>query len=382
MKILHTSDWHLGHSFHGYDRREEQEDMLRQMEDIVRAEKPDTLLVCGDVFDVSQPSASVQKMFVRAVLALRAAHPDMSIVITAGNHDSGTRHEIFRTPWQELGVSLIGVIYTEDSFLNHIIEIPGKGYVVAVPYAHERNIPEGFFQGLLDMVASRNTDGLPVVMSAHTTVEGADFTGHEHATEFSVGGIDGVSIGDMGNGYDYLALGHIHRPQFVRSANHKARYSGSPLPVGFDEDCRHTVSIVEIASHGGTPDVREIEIRNPWPVVTLPAEGAVDWERAKKLLEEYPSDEKAYLRLNVEVDDFLPPGANDEARKIVEGKACRLCRINALRKREASSSAKVFSVEEFKEINPVEIARRFVTEDGGNFDSGLEEMLREVMGRV
>ena len=93
MKILHTSDWHLGHTLYNYDRTEEQLSMLQQIEDIVHNEQPDVFLLCGDVYHTSQPSASVQTMFTDALVQIHHACPSMTIVVTAGNHDSGTKQQ-------------------------------------------------------------------------------------------------------------------------------------------------------------------------------------------------------------------------------------------------------------------------------------------------
>lgn len=391
MKIIHTSDWHLGHTLHGYDRREEQESMLAQMEEIVRRERPDLFLVSGDVFDVSQPSSAAQRMFVDTVMRLHAAHPGMAIVITAGNHDSGSRHEIFRTPMKEFGVELVGTLqsgFPED----HIIELPGKGFVVALPYAHERNIPEGFIQSVLDIANERNTGQLPVIMMAHTTVKGCDFTGHksvltassegEAREPISIGGIDGTPVENMGEGYDYLALGHIHKPQFIHTGKHNVRYSGSPLAVSFDEDYAHSVTMVEIEKHGDTPRSTLIEINNPWPLVTLPLEGAADWATARDLLQNFPDDQQAYIRLNVMVTDFLPPEANEEAFAITEGKSCRFCLINSKREREADHTHREMTLSEFRNQNPEDIAKIFIEESGGTFDEGMLEMFREATDRL
>lgn len=379
MKILHTSDWHLGHTLYGYDRREEQRAMLSQIAEIVREERPDLLLVSGDVFDVAQPPSWAQTMLVEALMEIHRAYPEIAVVVTAGNHDSGTRHEIFRKPMHTLGIHLVGVLSREDSGAGHIVELPGKGFVVAVPYVHERNMPEGFIDELMAQVELRNAEGLPVVISAHTTVIGADFTGHTFVGERYVGGIDGVKVERFGTGYDYLALGHIHRPQFVHTGRHNVRYSGTPLAVSFDEAFPHTVSIVEIGAHGERPNVRERKIENPWPLETLPSDGAVGWDEAKKLFEDFPGERKAYIRLNVEVEDFLPSGANAEAARIAEGKECRFCLINPVRKRAAAYEEKKLTVKEFKDLDPVEVARRYINESGGVFEGELEELFRIAM---
>ena len=381
MKILHTSDWHLGHTLYGYDRTDEQQAMLDQMVSIVNEQKPDVFLLCGDVYHTSQPSAAVQTMLTDGLVKIHEAYPSMTIVMTAGNHDSGSKHEIFRTPWRVLNVYSIGQL-EKDNPEDHIVEVPGKGYVIAVPYAYDRNIPEGFFQLLLDKVADRNTEGLPVVLSAHTTVKGCDFTGHDHASEYTVGGIDSLELEQMGDGYDYLALGHIHHEQFLHSGKHNVRYCGTPLPVSFDENFSHSVSIVEIGKHGEKPAVEKIEIVNPHPLVTLPTEGLTPWEEAKKLLMNFPYDIPAYIRLNVEVEDFLPVEASAEAAKLTEGKQCRFCYINAKRKSVSHSETKVLTVQEFQSEEPIEIARRYAEDMGISFDEEMMAMFNEALDMV
>lgn len=381
MKILHTSDWHLGHTLYNYDRTEEQLAMLEQMVSIVEEQKPDVFLLCGDVYHTPQPSAAVQTMLSDGLVRIHEANPQMTIVMTAGNHDSGTKHEIFQTPWKALKVYAIGQLEKED-LDEHIIEVSGKGWIVAVPYANERNIPEGFFQQLLDRVAEKNAEDLPVVMTAHTTVKGCDFTGHDHATEYTVGGIDSLELEEMGEGYDYLALGHIHHGQFVHSGKHNVRYSGTPLPVGFDENFTHSVSIVEIDKHGEIPAVREIDIRNPHPLVTLPTDGLATWEEAKELLSKFHNDIPAYIRLNVEIEDFLPVEANAEAASLTEGKQCRFCCINAKRMTVNQNDVKVLTVQEFQSEKPIEIARRYAEYEGISFDDEMQTMFNEVMDMV
>ena len=381
MKILHTSDWHLGHTLYNYDRTEEQQAMLEQMVSIVEKQRPDVFLLCGDVYHTPQPSAAVQTMLANGLVRIHEANPEMTIVMTAGNHDSGTKHEIFQTPWKALKVYAIGQLEREN-LDEHIIEVPGKGWIIALPYANERYIPEGFFQQLLDRVAERNTEHQPVVMTAHTTVKGCDFTGHDHATEYSVGGIDSLELEEMGEGYDYLALGHIHHGQFVHSGKHNVRYCGTPLPVSFDEYFTHSVSLVEIGSHGDTPAIKEIEIQNPHPLVTLPTDGLATWEEAKELLGKFPDDIPAYIRLNVEIEDFLPVEANAEAVSLVRDKQCRFCCINAKRKTNGQTGEKTLTVQEFQSEEPIEIAKRYAEFQGISFDEEMQLMFNEVMEMV
>ena len=378
MKILHTSDWHLGHTLYNYDRTQEQMAMLLRMVDVVREEKPDLFLLCGDVYHTPQPSAAVQTMFTNALVAIHDANPEMTMVITAGNHDSGTKHDIFRTPWRALKVHTIGSV-NPNQIEDLIIEIAGKGYVIAVPYVNERNMPKGLFQELLNKVEEKNSNNLPVVMTAHLTVSGCDFAGHEHATDYAVGGIDSYHVEEMGSGYDYLALGHIHHAQFVHGGHHRVRYSGTPIPVSFDENYPHSLTMVELTSHHQKPIIREVEIETHRPLVTLPTEGAVSWEKAKQLLANFPDDVEAYIRLHVEVEDFLPAEAHAEAQLISENKKCRFCVINTRRLNSPIREAKMMSVQEFKSEEPIDIAKRYAEDLGIEFDNDMNELFQQTL---
>ena len=381
MKLIHTSDWHLGHILYGYDRSREQRSMLGQIEEIVGNEKPDALVVSGDVYHTGQPSAAVQKMFTEAVMRMHKACPEMEIVITAGNHDSASKHEVSRTLWGTQKVNMVGSV-DKDNPDKLIVEIPRKGFIVAIPYVNERSVPQGFCQSLLDKVAERNTDNLPVVISAHTTVAGSNFTGHEDIRELSVGGIDSVGLEEFGEGYDYIALGHIHKPQTIAGSGGRARYCGTPLPVSFDEAYGHSVSVVEIASRGAVPQVREVTVANPHPLVNIPSSGFRNWDEVKELLRDFPKDNPAYIRLNVEVEDSLPPDAVVEARNILGGGQGLFCTINARRSATGKSDRKTLSVSEFRAMEPLEVARLYAEDTGVAFTDELADLFRDAEKEV
>ncbi len=381
MKILHTSDWHLGQMLYNYDRTAEQGAMLNQMVRLVEKHQPDVFLVAGDIFHTSTPSASVQTMLAEAIVEIHKACPEMTIVLTAGNHDSASKHEIFRTPWKALNVHALG--YLEKGNLDsHIIKVEGKGFIAAVPYCYERNLPENFFQQLLDRVSELNTENLPVVLSAHLTVAGCDFTGHERVTDTSVGGIDNYSLNQMGTGFDYLALGHIHKGQFVHSSHHNIRYCGTPLPVSFDETSEHSITLIDIPAHGEEPSYVFEKIENPYPLVTLPQEEFLDWEGAKELLKEFPDDNPSYIRLNVEVTDFLPGTAAAEAQAICRSKMCRFCHINAKRKNALSVKSKGMTISEFKTKSPLDVLIQYAQDTNKVVDDEMKVLFADAERQV
>ena len=131
MKIIHTSDWHLGHEMFSYRRQDEFDEFFRQLRDIVADTQPDALLVSGDVYHSANPTIPTQTMYTEAILTLHEACPGMHIIITAGNHDSASRLEIDRSLWRHFHVHVVGgLARTEEEswFDRHIFRIGNKGY--------------------------------------------------------------------------------------------------------------------------------------------------------------------------------------------------------------------------------------------------------------
>lgn len=383
MKILHTSDWHLGHVLYGYDRYFEQSHMLGQIERIVAETQPDVMIISGDIFHTSAPSAAVQRMFTESMVKLHDISPGMKIVIIAGNHDSASRHEISKSLWKHLGVSMIGTIDV-DNPLSHIIEVSDKGWIVAVPYAHRRNMPDDFFSLLQHEVKKLNTKSLPVILSAHTTIADSDVTGHdEEGGNSMVGGIESVELEEIGTGYDYVALGHIHKPQTIKKDNIISRYCGTPLAVSFDEKYPHSVSLVEIEEKGQIPEITEITIENVIPLLNIPPEGWAPLEEVIDLIKTIEDDAPAYLRLNVTVEDFLPVTAQDDVMKALNNKKARFCLINPKKKEEVTGCvAASMTFDEFVDKEPLEIIRKFSKDLGIDFDKEFLEMYSEVLSRL
>ena len=387
MKFIHTSDWHLGHSLYGYDRIDEQRRMLDDIVALCRRHLPDALLVSGDVFDSPQPSAAAQKLLTDCMVKLRRECPDMKIIITAGNHDSASRHEVHSSLWALAGVDMIGSWQLPDEGAKNLIELPGKGFVLAIPYVNSRFMPDGFFATMLESVGRINTASLPVVMMAHIAVSGSDTRGHDTDEEEKIiGNIEAVPLQAIGEGYDYLALGHIHRAQKVPGSqgNVCARYSGAPIPVGFDEDYCHSVALVEVAGHGGSVSVELLPVDALRPLITIPSKGSVTWNEAIGMLAAFPDDEEAYIRLNVTYGADIPADCRGVAVQTCAGKKCRFCIVNMCRpERDAGSgSLSKLSFGELRQASPSDIARRYAEAAGEIFDDTLAEMLAVAIANV
>ena len=181
---------------------------------------------------------------------------------------------------------------------------------------------------LLEKCAELNTEGLPVILTAHTFVTGSNIRGHD---AIIAGGLGNSDIGTFGSGWDYLALGHIHFPQEINGSNGRARYSGSPIPMNFEEDYEHFVNIVEIEKRGEMPQVRQIPIEPLFKMETISAKELPEGKRScadlLPLLESYPPHEKAYIRLEVLETSELPSDYIQRVKTALKGKEARYCLV-------------------------------------------------------
>lgn len=333
MKVIHIADLHLGQIiYQNYDRSTEHIHFFKQLEKWCVDEKPDALLVSGDVFDIQQTSASVKKAFTDYFVHLHNECPQMCIVIIAGNHDSASRIQADNAVWKLANTHLIGIAPSMDDFNGpdgwqdkYIIRME-SGYIVALPYMTGDRQQQ--IQSILDRVAKENREGLPVVMMGHLAVIGADVKGHD----FEIGKIRTSNPDSLGAGYDYMALGHIHKPQTIGHPddNYKEervsypspviRYSGSALHVSCDETYPHTVSVVEIDRKGGTVDIRQLRIDELFHFYVLPLDGGA-YESSDDALEGIKefikSHDKGYIRLSVNQKAFLPDNFNQKVYDMI-----------------------------------------------------------------
>lgn len=332
MKILHTADLHLGQvMYQNYDRSDEHDCFFTQLEQWCRDERPDALVVSGDVFDIQQPSATTWKAFTDSFVRLHRAAPGMHIVVVAGNHDSASRIQSNHAVWQLADAHLIGTpppAYPapSDQWQERFVVRLAGGYIIALPYmTGERTAT---VQALLDYVAAENTEGKPVVMTGHLALSGCDMTGHD----FDIGRVRTLGRACMGTGYDYLALGHIHKPQTLGHAEDcmKAdvtypspvvRYAGSALHVSCDEDYPHTVSLVDIGRHGGPVRIRQLRIRELRHFHVLPSSGT-SFTRAEDALESIrrfaDGSGRGYIRLQMDYGTPLPSDFNQMVYTLLE----------------------------------------------------------------
>ena len=377
MKIIHTADWHVGHELYGYDREEEFDYFFSQLSELLRAERPDALLVSGDVYDSYMPSTTAVRQLNNALLQLHDSSPETEIILTSGNHDSGPRLEAAAPPWLPHGVHLIGSLGTDP--LRNRIEIEGKGVVMAIPFCYPANFPhadgdpldgrqERFFQRIIEQLSR---ESLPTVLMAHLYVSGAALNGSRQPRDI-VGGSDAMALGDITGGYDYLALGHIHRRQRLSA---RACYSGSPLPISFDEPAEHGVLLVELEK-GEEPRVDFRQMKTLRPLLTLPKEAA-PFEEAIRELREMDPESNAYVRLHVLGDGSLTFDHLEQASKALEEKRGRYCTIKVespQTDRVEAKESRAITPEELVAMDPVTIVGKYL-QDRGLAEEEREELL-------
>lgn len=396
MKIIHTSDWHLGATLYGHDRLDDHREMLRQLTETVASEQPDAMLVSGDIFDNSSPSAAAERLLDSALMELAdAGKPGMKIILTSGNHDSPSRHTTHSAVYSRLGIHTIGSAgITADTDIaeiadRFIIRVGEKGTVIAVPNINRRNMPEGLFDGLTDIVSREISPTLPTVMMAHLPVSRSVTTGHSDADERFVGGCENVEIDSLGHGYDYLALGHIHCPQQWNTGNAIARYCGTPLPISFDESYPHSVTIVELPAAGIIPTVTTVTLKPRRKLVTIGGPDGMDEEELTAALTDAASDlpDGTFIRLNLR----LPEGTIFPRRETIAHLSAlcgdlglEYCTTNLLRSRRDDAAAlhTALTVSEMRDTTEEEIAAGLFRRKGLEWSDELAGLLAEAVAAV
>ncbi|SDI26943.1 exonuclease SbcCD subunit D [Natribacillus halophilus] len=276
MRILHTADWHLGRTLEGRDRLPEHEAFMDELVTIIDEYAIDAVLMAGDVFDSSNPPASAERFFYESMSRLsdKGKRP---IIVIAGNHDQPERLAAAMPLLQEQSIHIVGWPRT-TAVKVPIASAKTHLHVAALPYPSEARLNESFsdagvFAGddeayrmaydarisrlFQQLSAGFTNDNVNMVMSHLFMAGGA---GSDSERPIEVGGAYTVRPGSLPDNIAYTALGHLHRPQWVREATSPTRYAGSPLAFSFNETgVAKSVSIIE--AHPGEPaEVTEIPL--------------------------------------------------------------------------------------------------------------------------
>ncbi|MDR1237715.1 MAG: exonuclease SbcCD subunit D [Propionibacteriaceae bacterium] len=258
MKIIHSSDWHLGRTLHGVELLEYQAGYLDHLVELVRESRPDALLVAGDIFDRAIPPVEAVRLLSDTLRRLAGL---TQVVITSGNHDSAARlgygaavmrsdlHVVTNiaqvgTPVEIVkDARLAGLVYPLPFLVVDEAVEQWSSEAEPLPRSHEAVLSRAMALVRADAAKRMPVRPVPVAVMAHAFVSGGKPS--ESERDITVGGVDSVSASVFA-GVDYLALGHLHRPQRVETGNpaEVARYAGSPLAYSFSEAGQQKSSVI------------------------------------------------------------------------------------------------------------------------------------------
>jgi len=327
MKILHTSDWHLGQNFFTKSRKDEHQAFINWLLDRVRSEQIDVVIIAGDIFDTGTPPSYAREMYNQFVVDMQKLN--CVLVVLGGNHDSvSTLNESKQilACLNTFVVASTGIAIDEQVFT-----IPDKSglpaaILCAVPFIRARDVLQStagetglqkrqalgdaikqHYQTLYQIALTMKQDSgldLPIIATGHLTALGVSQS--ESVRDIYIGTLDGFAA-DGFPPADYIALGHIHKPQIVAKSEH-IRYCGSPIPLSFDElGTQKQVMLVEFSGAKRT-SLQPIDIPIFQPMSVLKG----DLAKIDKELQQFKVDEKAdtslqpvWLCLEVDTQDYL-----------------------------------------------------------------------------
>lgn len=404
MKILHTADWHIGQLFHEYDRTFEHRQLLNWLVDVLQQQQIDVLLISGDVFDLSNPSAASVKLFYTFLNHATRANPHLQIIITAGNHDSAARLESPKPLLESSTIHIVGLVEkdAEGNFNYEKLTIPlkdkngqVKAWCLAVPFLRMGDYPaiadcdnpytEGvstFYKQAYEYVSGKREPGQTIIAMGHLHAQQAEVTDLDKAERLIMGGVECISAAVFHQDIAYVALGHIHKAQRIGGAEH-IRYSGSPLPMSFSErNYKHQVVVFELEGEG-VQNIRAIEIPVTVPILSVPEKHAAIEDVLKELskLPDAGADRETAPYLEVRVlEDQPDPSRRYKIEQAIQGKHVRLATIHV--KSAGAGNTEQASVDVYQKLDELKPADIFSKIYESTYQNPVPEEMLQLFHQV
>ena len=409
MKIIHTADWHLGQLFHEYDRSYEHQQFLDWLVQTLQREAVDVLLVSGDVFDLSNPSAATIRQFYTFLNEAVKACPDIRIIVTAGNHDSASRLEAPKPLLESSNIHIIGTVPKDglghadmDKLILPLTENGAvKAWCLAVPFLRMGDYPTvadsgnpyadgvaALYRNLYEAAESRRQPGQAIMAMGHLHAHGAELSDMDKSERLIMGGVEGIAASAFPEGIAYVALGHIHKAQRLGGKGH-IRYSGSPLPMSFSEiNYRHQV-IVFTVEDGQVTAPYSIEVPVTVPLLKVPAVHS-RVEEVLPALQQLPEAAgrdrtvAPYLQVSVLLD-APEPALRHKVEQALDGKYVRLARIDTRypEKKNTTGQEQPALPDELQSLEPADVfARVYEEKYGSAVPEALMGLFHEIAQQV
>jgi exonuclease SbcD len=391
MRLLHTSDWHLGQALHGFDRTYEHECFLDWLLDTIVAEQADVLLVAGDVFDNANPSAAAQKQLYRFLQQARQRAPRLDIVIIAGNHDSPGRIEAPAPLLQAHGTAVLGHVLRdadgEIDLARLIVPLTDKSgavraWCLAIPFLRPGDVPRAadpespgdqyqngialIYQQAYALAQARCEPGQAIVAMGHChMVDGQ--TSLESERRIVIGGTEALPATMFDPALAYAALGHLHLAQRV-GQREQIRYSGSPLPLSFAEiGYKHQVVRFDLVD-GVATGITALPVPRAIELLRIPPAPLEDILVSLAALElpDLPLDEQPLLEVWVLVAAH-EPDRNARIRAALEGKPVRLATIKQkFEHNPQANGVQPMTLDQLEMLQPDDIFKRLYLQRNGS----------------
>lgn len=336
MRILHTADWHLGKRLEQSERTEEHHAFLDWLILTLQQEKIDVLIVAGDVFDTGSPSNAAFEAYYDFLRKVKNTCC-REVVIIGGNHDSISTLNAPQSLLKYFNVHIMGGV--PEEFTDQIIEIKGAEgqlelVVCAVPFLRDRDIRlsiagetleeretrikqgiKDHYHNFIPHITGHKSNNIPVIATGHLFAAGSSTSDSEK--EIHVGNLGQIGGNQFPAEFNYVALGHIHRPQLINKMNH-IRYSGSPIPLSFSEtEDKKLVLVIEFAG-AEMISLKEIEVPCSRRLIRIKG----DFEKVKTklvLLEDPHTVFPAWVEIQVETESFIFD-LEDQLNTLIEDK--------------------------------------------------------------
>jgi exonuclease SbcD len=350
MRLFHTSDWHLGQNLHGQERDFEHGAFLDWLLTSLSERKPEVLLIAGDIFDTVNPPVKAQERLYDFIVNAHERLPQLTIVMIAGNHDSGSRIELPAPLMRRLRTHALGrVLWLDDGVLDAerlLLPLPAAdgsigGWCLALPFLRPAEVTGGVLgdnylrgigqvhEALIAAAQSKRQPGQVLIAISHAHMAGGSVS-EDSERSLIIGTAEALPASLFSADITYVALGHLHKPQRV-NGEERIRYCGSPIPLSFSE-IGYQHQILEINCQDG--QLASVETRLIPRAVNLQRLGPAPLAELMEQLKDLPDidlladiDRQPWLEVRVRLDEPQPDLRN-QIEGALQGKAVRLVRIS------------------------------------------------------